>query len=72
LEADIRFGCVVLRLHGVAHVIVPDYFIKRSAIRKGGELVTESNRIGFQIIGIAVALFSVVMIYQLSVALFTH
>jgi hypothetical protein len=69
------FGLVVALFFfcmGVAHVIVPDYFIKRSAIRKGGELLTESNRIGFQIVGIVVALFGAVMIYPLAIALFTN
>lgn len=36
---------------GVAHVVYPDWFIKRSGVRKGGEMLTEWNRLGFQIAG---------------------
>jgi hypothetical protein len=47
---------------GVAHVFKPDYFIKRSGVRKGGEMLSESNRLGFQIAG---AIFAAVAIYML-------
>ena len=30
---------------GVAHVINPDWFTKHSGIRKGGEMLTEWNRL---------------------------
>ena len=36
---------------GIAHVLNPDWFIKRSGMRKGGELLTEWNRTGVQIFG---------------------
>jgi len=49
---------------GIANLFKPDYFIKRSGVRKGGELLTESNRIGFQIAG---AVFAGVAIYLLYV-----
>jgi hypothetical protein len=55
---------------GVAHVIAPDYFIKRSGVRKGGELLTEFNRIGFQIVGILVALFAGGIFYEVAKDLF--
>jgi hypothetical protein len=47
---------------GIAHVFKPDYFIKRSGVRKGGEMLTEWNRVGFQIAG---AIFAAVAIYML-------
>jgi len=47
---------------GIAHIFIPDYFIKRSGIRRGGEMLTESNRAGFQIAG---AIFAAVAIYLL-------
>jgi hypothetical protein len=46
---------------GIAHVFKPDYFIKRSGVRKG-EMLSESNRLGFQIAG---AIFAAVAIYML-------
>jgi hypothetical protein len=36
---------------GVAHLIWPDYFIKRSGLRKGGEMLTDFNRMGVQAVG---------------------
>jgi hypothetical protein len=47
---------------GVAHVVKPDYFIKRSGIRKGGEMLTEWNRLQFQIGG---AIFVAMAVYAL-------
>jgi hypothetical protein len=47
---------------GIANVFKPDYFMKRSAVRKGGEMLTEWNRLGFQIAG---AIFAAVAIYML-------
>jgi hypothetical protein len=47
---------------GIAHVFKPDYFMKRSGVRKGGEMLTEWNRLGFQIAG---AIFAAVAIYML-------
>jgi hypothetical protein len=55
---------------GVAHVIAPDYFIKRSAVRKGGELLTEFNRLGFQILGALIALFAAGVFYEIAKDLF--
>jgi hypothetical protein len=51
---------------GIAHVIYPDRFIERSAMRKGGEMLTEFNRIGFQIVGIIVAVFAGYLLYLLA------
>ena len=48
---------------GVAHVIDPDRFIKRSAVRKGGEMLTDYNRSNFQIVGIIIAAFAGYLLY---------
>jgi hypothetical protein len=56
---------VVFFCLGVGHVVVPDRFIKRSGVRKGGEMLTEFNKIGFQLVGILVAVFSGCLIYVL-------
>ena len=50
---------------GVAHVVAPDHFVKKSAARKGGEMLTDFSRIGFQIIGIVAMIFSGGLIYML-------
>jgi hypothetical protein len=55
---------------GIAHVLRPDYFLKRSAIRKGGEMLTEFNRVGVQIVGLLVALFALGIIYDIAKGLF--
>ena len=50
---------------GVAHVVYPDWFLKRSGVRKGGEMLTEWNRLGFQITGAIFAGFAVYLLYHL-------
>jgi hypothetical protein len=40
---------------GVAHLIWPDYFMKRSGLRKGGEMLTGFNRMGVQVVGAVTA-----------------
>jgi len=47
---------------GVAHIFKPDWFIKRSGVRGGGEALSGYNRAGFQIAG---AIFAAVAIYML-------
>jgi len=47
---------------GVAQIFKPDFFVKRSSVRKGGEMLSEYNRAGFQIAG---AIFAAVAIYIL-------
>jgi hypothetical protein len=51
---------------GVAHVVKPDYFLKRSGMRRGGEMLTEWNRLQFQIAG---AIFAAMSVYGLYVLL---
>ena len=50
---------------GIAHIFSPDYFIKRSGVRRGGELLTEWNRLGFQIAGAIFAGFAIYLLYVL-------
>jgi hypothetical protein len=50
---------------GVAHIIKPDWFVNRSGVRKGGELLTEWNRLGFQIAGAIFAAFALYGLYVL-------
>ena len=50
---------------GIAHIFRPDYFIKRSGLRRGGELLTEWNRLGFQIAGAIFAGFAIYLLYVL-------
>ncbi len=59
------FFCV-----GVAHIIWPDHFIKRSGVRKGGEMLTEYNRLGFQIVGFVLAAFAAGVLYRIGTDLF--
>ena len=50
---------------GLAHVIKPDWFIKRSGVRKGGELLTDWNRLGFQVAGAIFAGLAAYILYAL-------
>jgi hypothetical protein len=45
---------------GIAHVINPDWFIKRSGVRKGGEVLGKWNRDSFRVVGVV---FTAVAIY---------
>lgn len=50
---------------GIAHVLHPDYFIKRSGLRKGGELLTEWSRIGMQIAGAILTLGAIWVLWDI-------
>ena len=50
---------------GVAHILFPDRFLKRSGLRRGGEMLTDFNRFGFRVVGLALAVFSAVVLYEL-------
>jgi hypothetical protein len=50
---------------GVAHVINPDHFIKHSAIRKGGKMLSDWNRDGVRVLGVIVAIFAGFGLYML-------
>ena len=49
---------------GVAHIFKPDWFIRRSGVRKGGEMLSEYNRAGFQIAGAVFAAIAIYMLYS--------
>ena len=50
---------------GVAHVVNPGWFVKRSGVRKGGEMPTELDRLEFQIVGAIFAGFAIYGLYIL-------
>ncbi|MBZ5689154.1 MAG: hypothetical protein LAP86_29465 [Acidobacteriia bacterium] len=50
---------------GIAHIFKPDWFIKRSGVRRGGEMLSEYNRAGFQIAGAVFAAIAIYMLYSL-------
>lgn len=50
---------------GIAHIFKPDWFIKRSGVRRGGEIMSEYNRAGFQIAGAVFAAIAIYMLYSL-------
>jgi hypothetical protein len=50
---------------GIGQVIKPDWFIKRSGVRKGGELLSDWNRPQFQIVGVVFAGLAVYLLYIL-------
>jgi hypothetical protein len=57
---------------GVAHILKPDWFIKRSGVRKGGAMLTEWTRLQFQIVGAIFAAFAVFLLYILLSDYFSH
>ena len=57
---------------GIGHVLFPDYFLKRSAVRKGGEMLTDWNRGSFQLVGVILTGFVVYLMYQLARDIFGH
>ncbi len=57
---------------GVAHILKPDRFIKRSGVRKGGAMLTEWNRLQFQIVGAIFAAFAAYGLYILLSDYFSH
>lgn len=58
--AILLVGLVFFVCVGIAHVINPDWFMRRSGVRRGGEMLTEWNRLSFQLAG---ALFAGVAAY---------
>jgi hypothetical protein len=47
--------------YGIAHVIFPDHFMKPS--HRGGEMLTDWNRLGIRIAGAIFAGFAVYVLY---------
>jgi hypothetical protein len=68
--ALIGFVLLILAAVGVAHVVNPDRFIARSGVRKGGELLTAWNRLGFRVVGAIFAGFALYLLYQLTLDYF--
>ena len=61
-------GVVVLIVFmglGIGHMLFPNYFIERSGLRRGGEMLTDWNRTGVQLVGLMAALFSGGVLYDL-------
>lgn len=50
---------------GIGHVFNPDWFVKRSGVRKGGDMLSEYNRAGFQVAGALFAAAAIYMLYSL-------
>jgi hypothetical protein len=50
---------------GIAHVINPDWFIKRSGVRKGGEVLEKWNRDSFRLLGVVFTAFAIYLLYTL-------
>ncbi len=50
---------------GIAHVINPDWFIKRSGARKGGEVLEKWNRDGFRLFGVVFTALVMYLLYAL-------
>jgi hypothetical protein len=49
---------------GVANVFKPEWFVKRSGVRMGGEMLSKYNRAGFQIAGEIFAAVATYMLYS--------
>ena len=47
---------------GAGLVLKPDWFVRRSGVRRGGEMLTEWNRFGFQSAGVAFAGFAIYLL----------
>jgi hypothetical protein len=50
---------------GIAHVINPDWFIKRSGVRKGGEMLQKWNRDSFRLLGAVFTVFAIYLLYMM-------
>jgi hypothetical protein len=61
------FVCV-----GIGHVVKPEWFLERSSMRKGGEMLTEWNRVQFQIVGVIFAGTGIYFLYILFRDMFSN
>ncbi len=57
---------------GIGYMFYPDYFLKRSAARKGGEMLTDWNQGIFQLVGLILTGFILYLMYQLARDIFGH
>lgn len=56
----VTFACI-----GIAQIVNPGWFINRSGVRKGGELLTEWNRLQFQFAGAIFGALALYLLYRL-------
>ena len=56
----VAFVCI-----GIAQVMNPDWFIRRSSARRGGGLLSDWNRSQFQIVGVIFAAVAAYILYHL-------
>jgi len=56
--------CVLFAGIGVAALVNPDYFIRHSGMRKGGELLGDWNRLGMQVVGLVVIIIVIWALYS--------
>ena len=76
-ESTWKLGLGVLALIlfmvlGIGHVLYLNYFLKRSGLRRGGEMLTDLNRTGVQFVGLIVTLFSGGVLFELLSDVFTR
>jgi hypothetical protein len=70
MEELLRAGPVVIILVGTAalgigHTVKPDWFIARSGLRRGGELLTSWNRLQVRVLGLVIVGFSLFVFYDI-------
>jgi hypothetical protein len=53
------FFCV-----SIGHLIKPDYFLRRSGVRKGGEMLSDFKRMGFRFVGLIGAVFTGFLLFE--------
>ncbi len=64
----LAIGVVVLLFFlgvGIGHILYPEHFMKRSAVRKGGEMLNDWNRGAFQLSGLVMTLFAGGILYKI-------
>jgi len=59
---------VIFAAIGIAHIVDPSWFVKRSGARKGGELLNDWNELGFRIVGALLAAGSLYILYSLFIS----
>jgi len=58
--------CLFFAGLGLAHVVSPDRFIAKSAVPKGGEMLTWWNRLEFRAVGAVLLAFALYLLYVVS------
>lgn len=65
LTIFVLLALVAMASVGIAHIVKPDWFVKRSGVRKGGTFLTEWSRLNFQLFGAIVAAGAIYLLYRL-------